>query len=214
MPDKIYNIVFLGPQGSGKGTQAELLSKKLNLPQLITGEIFRREIARETELGRKAKEIIKQGELVPDEITNKIVTEELKKEQYKNGVIIDGFPRNLIQANVLEQILKITYAILINISDKEAIERISGRRTCLNCGMVYHLKYNPPMRNETCDKCSEKLIIRADDTGEAIKKRLEIYHRDTEPVIYYYKQRGVLVEINGEQPIERVHEEIIKKLNI
>jgi adenylate kinase len=212
--DKIHNIVFLGPQGSGKGTQAELLSKKLNLPQIITGEIFRREIAAGTELGKKAEEIGKRGELVPDEITNKIIAEEISKEQYRNGVIIDGFPRNLVQANALEQILKITEAILVNISDKEARERISGRRTCPVCGMVYHMKYNPPMRNETCDKCSEKLVVRADDTEEAIKKRLEIYHCDTEPVIYYYKQRGVLVEINGEQPITKVQEEILNKLRI
>lgn len=212
--NKIHNIVFLGPQGSGKGTQAELLSKKLNLSQVITGEIFRREIAAGTELGKKAREIGERGELVPDEITNKIIAEEISKEQYKNGMIIDGFPRNLVQANALEQFLKVTQAILINISDKEAIERISGRRTCPICGLVYHMKYNPPMRNETCDKCSEKLIVRADDTEEAIKKRLEIYHRDTEPVIYYYKQRGVLIEINGEQPIEKVHEDIFKKIGI
>jgi len=212
--NKIHNIVFLGPQGSGKGTQAELLSKKLNLPQIVTGEIFRREIAAGTELGKKAREIGKRGELVPDEITNKIIAEEISKEQYRNGMIIDGFPRNLVQANALEQFLKVTQAILINISDKEATERISGRRTCPVCGLVYHMKYNPPMRNETCDKCSEKLVVRADDTEEAIKKRLEIYHKDTEPVIYYYKQRGVLIEINGEQPIEKVQEDIFKKIGI
>jgi adenylate kinase len=214
MKNRIFNIIFLGHQGSGKGTQAELLGKKLNLPILAMGDFFRREISVGTEIGKMAEIINNRGELMPDNITNKIVAGELAKKEYKNGIILDGFPRNLIQAKALEEALKTTLAILVNISDKESITRISGRRTCPACGMVYHIKYNPPVRENICDRCSEKLIIRADDTEEAIKRRLEIYHEETEPMIYYYKQRGLLLEVNGEQPIEKVHEEIIKKLNI
>ncbi len=212
--EKTNKIVFLGPPGSGKGTQAELLAKRMNLPQVIAGDLVRREIEVHTALGQAIEEVSRRGELVSDEIMIKLMSSEISRQSADQGMILDGYPRDLIQAQALEKIFKPTAVILINISDREAIERISGRRVCPVCGAVYHLKYNPPLRDEICDRCSEKLVIRADDTEEAVKKRLEIYHRETEPLIYYYKQRGILLEINGEQSIEKVQAELIRKLGI
>ena len=212
MVKKIQNIIFLGPPGSGKGTQAEMLAKEMNLPIIGPGKIFREEIKEQTKIGQEIWVAVGKGEMLPDDFVNQLMKEEVLKKKYAQGVILDGYPRSLYQVNFLEQVIPITHAILVNISDAEAKERISGRRVCPSCGSTYHMKYNPPVRDEICDKCSEKLITRTDDTKQAIKRRLDYYHRETEPVIYYYKQRGILLDIDGEQPIERVQEDILKKL--
>lgn len=207
---KNLKIILLGSPISGKGTQAEMLSKKLGIPHISTGNIFRYNIQKKTKLGKIAAKLINQGKFVPDDITNQLLDKSLRK--IKNGFILDGYPRNLNQARALEKISLIDYAFFVKISDKEAIQRITGRRVCLSCGRVYHLKYQPPKKKGICDFCQKELIHREDDSKEVIQKRLKIYHQNTEPLIDYYRQKGILIEINGEQPIEKVQRDILKKI--
>ncbi|MFH1192439.1 MAG: adenylate kinase [bacterium] len=207
------NILFIGPQGSGKGTQVEMLSKKLNIPYISTGNIFRENIVNETELGKMAKKFINEGELVPDEVTNNIVEDRLSKDDVKNGFIFDGYPRNLLQADFLDNVAKLDKVFEIYISDKESIRRLADRRSC-KCGAVYHLKYNPPVKPGLCDKCGEKLFIREDDKEEKIKERLKIYHKETEKILNYYDKKGILITIDGEQPIAKVHADVMEKLEV
>jgi adenylate kinase len=209
---KVLRIVLFGPQGSGKGTQAEMLAKKYNLPVLATGDIFRREIKNQTELGELAASLINQGKLVPDEITNKIIIDELTKEKYKNGFILDGYPRNMRQLEDLEKSVGVTYAIELMVSDSEAVKRLGGRRICSKCGAIYHLQNKPAKKIDICDVCGGKLIVRDDDKPEAIKKRLKICHQETEPILNYYFERKKLIRVNGEQPIEKVFEDILSAL--
>lgn len=209
---KTLKIVLFGPQGSGKGTQAEMLSKKYNLPILAPGEIFRKEIKDQTELGRLVASLINRGELVPDEITNKIVLNELAQEKYKNGFILDGYPRNIHQLERLEGLVHPTHVIELMSSDAEVIKRLGGRRICSKCGAIYHLKNKPPKIEGVCDICSGKLIMRDDDRPEVIKKRLEVYHQETEPVLNYYFEKKKLIRVNGEQSIEKVFEDIVAAL--
>ena len=205
-------MVVFGPQGSGKGTQAEIIAEDLHLPWISTGNIYRQHIQKRTDLGKIVEQFIKNGRLVPDDITNKLVAERLMELDARAGFVFDGYPRNIVQAKFLNEIVKIDVALEIAISDEEAVRRITGRRIC-SCGMTYHVKYNPPKKEGVCDKCGRQLIHREDDTEPVIKERLAIYHHDTEPVLDMYLNQGVLIRINGEQRIKDVADEIVSKLN-
>lgn len=206
------NILFIGPQGSGKGTQAELLGKKLEIPYISTGNIFRDNIANKTKLGNLAVKYINAGKLVPDKITNDLIKNRLAENNVKSGFILDGYPRNIKQAKFLDNLAHLDTVFEVYISDKESILRISGRRSC-KCGAVYHLKFNPPGKKGICPKCGEKLFIRDDDTPLKIKERLKIYHSETKKLLDYYGKKGILININGRQPIAKVHKDIVKILN-
>ncbi len=203
---KVLKLALFGPQGSGKGTQAELLAKKYNLPVLSTGDIFRREIKNQSELGKLAGSLINSGQLVPDEITDKIVLGELSQGKYKNGFILDGYPRNMNQLAVLEKNIGLDLAIELAISDDEVVKRLASRRVCSGCGAIYNVLNKPSQKDGICDLCGGKLVIREDDKPEAIKKRLEIYHRETEPILKYYAEKGKLVKVEGAETIEKVFE--------
>ncbi|MFH1838347.1 MAG: nucleoside monophosphate kinase [Candidatus Kuenenbacteria bacterium] len=205
-------IIFFGPQGSGKGTQAELIAKKFNIPAISPGAIFRQEIAKKTKLGKIATEYLNKGKLAPSNLTNEIVKKYLKKSNCKKGFILDGYPRDLIQANFLDKIVKIDLAIEIVLSSKECLKRFAGRQNCI-CGAVYHLKFNPSKKKGICNKCGKKLFVREDEKPEAIKKRLEIFYKKTKPLFKKYQDKKILIKINGDQSIKDVYKEIIKKLN-
>jgi len=205
-----YKIVLFGPQGCGKGTQGEKLSDLLNIPLVVTGNIFRRHIKEQTALGKMAAQFINKGELVPNEITIKMISERLQNEDAAKGFILDGFPRSLMQAEALDKIVKLTHFLLIDISDQESIRRIANRRVCLKCGSTYHLDYKPSKKSGICDRCQEKLEQRADDTEEALAKRLKIYHQESEPILNRYQQQNIVHQINGEQIIEKVWQDIHK----
>jgi len=207
----LYKIALFGPQGSGKGTQAEKIQQQLNLPIITPGNIFRQHIQSATEIGQKVKTILAAGNLVPDQITNQIIINRLQAADCQAGFILDGFPRNLIQAKALNQWVKLNYVILINISDQAAIERISRRWMC-HCGASYHEKYKPEFKNGICDRCGEKLYQRDDDTKEKLAVRLKIYHSDTEPVLAGYQAQKILHSINGERTIAEVWQDVSKIL--
>ncbi|MFH1770563.1 MAG: adenylate kinase [archaeon] len=209
----MYLIIF-GPQASGKGTQAIQIAEYFDIPQISTGEIFRANIAQGTELGKKAKEILAQGNLVPDKITNEIVKNRLEENDCKNGFILDGYPRTRNQAEFLNTLpYKFDAAINLKIPQKEIIKRISNRRVCIDCKENFNLIYKLPKTEDKCDKCGGKLVQRGDDKPEAIEKRLGIYHSQTEPLLKFYKEKGILIDINGEQPIGDVFKEVIEKLS-
>jgi len=210
------NIIMLGPQGCGKGTQAKKLASELNIPHISTGDIFREIRKQDSELGRKVKDLIDNGNLVPDDVTIRIVEDRLSKEDCANGYILDGFPRTLPQAESLDKIAKIDYAIDIEIPDEDVVYRLEGRRTCSNkeCGIIYNINTAPKPKDSTkCDKCSSELLQRNDDKAESIKKRLEAYHSQTQPLIKFYKNKGVLVEIDGTKSIDEVSSSIQQKIN-
>lgn len=202
-------IVLLGAQASGKGTQAALLSMRLGLPVLAPGALFRKLATDETSRGAQIAEYIDQGELLPLDLSNEILFTELEQERYQAGVIFDGYPRSLAQAKELEPHIAVTAAILIHISDAEAIARITNRRTC-SCGAVYNLITNPPRIDGICDVCGNPLQVRADDQPEAIVRRLRIFHEQTHEVLEYYYQRGTLIEVDGTQTIEAVFADIVR----
>src|SRR3989339_388623 len=207
----MYKILLIGPQGSGKGTQAQILAEKFNLPIFSTGNILRQRIKQDDELGKEVESIMNAGHLAPDDLVNKIVAEKIKADG-QAGYILDGYPRNLKQAEFLDGVDKLTHVLEINLSDEEAIRRISGRRTCPKCQAVYHIEYNPPKVGGICDHDGEALIIREDETEEALKKRLATYHQATEPVIDFYKRQGVHKQIDGRPAIEREAEEVMENL--
>jgi len=208
-----YNILMMGKQASGKGTQADLLAKELNIPHISTGDIFRNIMAEDSERGREMLAIMKSGILVSDEITNKIVAERLKQPDCKNGFILDGFPRNLHQAEFLvEKKISIDHCILVDISDEEAIKRMSSRRVCPVCKASFNTITVKPKVDGVCDACKGKLIIRADDEPEAIKQRLKTYHELTAPVLEFYDNKKTLLKINGEQPIDKVFKDLVGKI--
>jgi adenylate kinase len=193
-------ILMFGPQGCGKGTQAKILSERLKIPHISTGDLFR---SLEGELKRKVAEIINDGNLVPDELTLEILKERISKEDCKNGFILDGFPRNLNQAKELEKITSIDKALEISIPDEESVKRISGRRVCPNCKVGFNILTSPkPKVDGVCDFCEAKLVVRADDTEESVKKRLETYHRETEPVLEFYGKK--VSRIDGIGTIEEI----------
>ncbi len=194
-------IIFIGKQGSGKGTYAEILSKKHNLPHISTGDMFR-EIAKESsELGKKVKELIDAGNLVPDEITISVLKERFKREDCKNGFILDGFPRNLVQAQALEEITDLNVVFHLKLSDETSVKRLSARRQCKTCGKIFNLITNPPKNDGKCD-CNGELYQRDDDKEEAIKKRLAAYKSEEEDLIEFY--HSIIKEVDAEKTIEAV----------
>lgn len=200
-------IIFIGPQGSGKGTQAKIISEELKIPHISTGDLFR---ALEGKLKEEVDSYINKGQLVPDELTVRILKERISKPDCRAGFILDGFPRNAVQAKLLEKITKIDKVIEIDISDELAIERISSRISCKKCGAVYNLITNPPKRKDICDRCQGELYRRADDNPDAIKKRLETYHKETQPILEMYKD--ILVTIDGDQEIDKISMDIMEEL--
>lgn len=210
----IKKIIIFGVQGSGKGTQAEMISRYCYLKYISTGDIFRREIKDGTELGRQAAYYINDGHLVPDEITNSMVKKNLNLPvANKKGFVLDGYPRTLAQAKALDAMADLTDAVVIDITDREAVARLAGRLAC-KCGLSYHQIFNPPKRAGFCDRCGGKLFVRDDDKLEAIKKRIKIYHQETEPLIDYYADKGILKKIDGAKEIRAVFEDIVRELKI
>jgi adenylate kinase len=206
-------IVILGALGSGKGTQADMLSKKFNIPHISTGQIFRDiQNDKDNPLAQEVTEYMNKGALVPDEVVGRLVAERIKQDDCQNGYILDGYTRKLSQAETLSKIDDIDTALSINISDEEVIKRTSGRRSCKN-GHIWHVDFNPSKDDKVCDTCSEELFQREDDNEEAIKKRLDIYHQESDPIIDFYEESGKLIKIDGEQTIEKVFEDILKSLN-
>jgi adenylate kinase len=215
-------LIFLGAPGAGKGTQAQILSEMLDLPKLSTSEILRGEIAKGTEEGVKIKKIMDSGQFVSDEIMNELVKKRLKDKGVHNGFIFDGYPRTIAQAEVLQNILKnsgylngTTFVLNLSVSEPVLIRRFSGRFNCASCGVSYHKESKRPKIEGVCDKCGGKdFIVRADDNEEAVKVRLGIYCEKTEPLINYYRSKGMLFNINGEQEIDDITAEILSMLKI
>ena len=210
-------IIMLGAPGAGKGTQAKKISAKYGVPHISTGDIFRANIKGQTELGMKAKVFMDQGQLVPDEITIGMLLDRIQEEDCKKGYVLDGFPRTIPQAESLTKALAdmgdhIDYAINVEVPDENIISRMSGRRACLKCGQTYHIVYNPPKKENVCDVCGEALVLRDDDKPETVKKRLDVYHDQTQPLIDYYKAAGVLAEVDGTKDLEAVFQDIVKIL--
>jgi len=211
-------IVLLGPPGIGKGSYAKELSKRLDIPHISTGDIFREEIKKETELGKKVKEYVEKGELVPDEIVIEVVRNRLSQPDCQKGFILDGFPRTLNQAKALDEITKIDIVFNFEAPIEVIIDRVSGRRICKKCGAIYHIKYNPPKKDGICDICGGELYQREDDKPEIVKHRLEVYNKQFKPIVEYYKEKGILVTVNAARKINEVVDECIailkRKLNI
>ena len=197
------NIIFFGPPGAGKGTQAEIICTCLNMPTISTGAALREAVKNETPMGLAAKSAMESGSLVPDEVVIGIIRDRLAQDDCKNGYILDGFPRTVAQAEALEAMgQKIDTVISIVASDEKIVERLSGRRLCGVCGASYHLVYNPTKDNKTCDKCGADLIIRKDDAPEVVKSRLETYHAETEPVLAYYTEKGLVKSVETQEGVE------------
>lgn len=212
-------IILLGPPGSGKGTQAKLLSKKYSIPHIAMGDILREEVAKKTPLGKKVNIYMSKGELVPDEIVIEVLKKRLQEADCVNGFILDGFPRTLNQAKALDNMLnelnlKIDAVIYIDVPDEEIMKRLSLRRTCKVCGRIYNLHYNPPKQDGKCDVCGGELIIRDDDKPEVIKNRLKVYNDQTKPLVNYYETHKLLIRINGVDPIDKVFQQIVEKLSL
>ena len=204
------NLILLGAPGAGKGTQAELLVRKLSIPAISTGNMLREAIANGTELGRKAKEYMDSGNLVPDELILGIVADRVAQPDCQNGFILDGVPRTLAQAQALEDKgVKIDHVVSIEVADSEIEARMTGRRVCGKCGASFHITANPPKMDGICDLCGSELVIRKDDAPETVRKRLEVYHATTEVLKDFYGKLGRLVEVNGSQPIEKANEDIL-----
>jgi adenylate kinase len=206
------NLVLLGPPGSGKGTQGERLQEDLELPYYATGDILRAAVRAQDELGRKAKEYMDRGDLVPDDVIVAVIVERISRSEADDGFILDGFPRTRVQAEALDAEVErvgrsLTGTIFIDVSDEEVLRRLSGRRTCPN-GHIFHVEFDPPKQEDVCDVCGEPLAIRDDDKPEVVRKRLDTYHRDTEPLVDYYDQRGLLHRIDGAAAPEEVYASI------
>ena len=202
-------IIMLGAPGAGKGTQAKQIAAKYQIPHISTGDIFRANIKNGTELGKKAKEYMDQGLLVPDELTCDLVMDRIGQEDCANGFVLDGFPRTIPQAESLDAALskigqKMDFAIDVDVPDSHIVKRMSGRRACLSCGATYHIVAIPPKKVGICDACGKELVLRDDDKPETVQKRLDVYHEQTQPLIDYYKKQGILHSVDGTQPMEDV----------
>ena len=206
-------LILLGAPGAGKGTQAEILVKKLSIPAISTGNMLREAIANGTELGKKVKQFMDEGSLVPDELILSIVAERVNQPDCQNGFILDGVPRTLAQAEALEEKgVKIDHVVSIEVDDAEIEGRMTGRRVCAKCGASYHIVANPPKTEGCCDLCGGELIIRKDDAPETVRHRLEVYHATTEVLKDFYGKLGRLVIVNGSQSIEGANEDILKAI--
>ncbi len=210
-------IIMLGAPGAGKGTQAKKIADKYHVPHISTGDIFRANIKEGTELGKKAKAYMDQGLLVPDELTLELVMDRFTNPDCANGYVLDGFPRTIPQAEALTEALEkkgeaIDYAVNVEVPDDNIISRMSGRRACLACGSTYHIVYAPTKTEGVCDRCGEKLVLRDDDKPETVKKRLDVYHSQTQPLIEYYTGQGKLAEVDGTQDVDAVFDAIVKIL--
>ena len=202
-------IIMLGAPGAGKGTQAKQIAGKYSIPHISTGDIFRANIKNGTELGKKAKEYMDQGLLVPDELTCDLVMDRIQQDDCKNGFVLDGFPRTIPQAEALDAALtkigeKMDYAIDVDVPDENIVSRMSGRRACLDCGATYHIVSLPPKTEGKCEHGGSDLVLRDDDKPETVQKRLTVYHDQTQPLIDYYKNQGILKSVDGTQPMEAV----------
>jgi adenylate kinase len=207
------NLVLMGLPGAGKGTQAEKIVEKYGIPHISTGDMFRAAIKESTDLGLQAKSFMDQGNLVPDEVTIGIVRERLSKEDCAEGFLLDGFPRTVAQAEALENILsdlnkKIDYVINIDVDQEFLMERLTGRRICKSCGSTYHLVFNPPIKDDVCDRCGGELYQRADDNAETVQNRLEVNQKQTKPLLDFYEDKGYLRNINGQQDIRKVFDDL------
>lgn len=212
-------IIMLGAPGAGKGTQALKIAEKYNIPHISTGDIFRMNIKEGTELGKKAKSFMDQGLLVPDELVVDLVVDRLAQADAKNGYVLDGFPRTIPQAEALDKALAekgeaVDYAIDVDVPDENIINRMSGRRACTACGGTYHIKYAPTKVDGVCDTCGGTLVLRDDDKPETVKKRLEVYHEQTQPLIDYYNKKNVLKTVDGTQDVADVFAAIVKILEV
>ena len=210
-------IIMLGAPGAGKGTQAKQIAAKYEIPHISTGDIFRANIKEGTALGMEAKSYMDKGQLVPDELTVKILLDRVSKDDCKNGYVLDGFPRTIPQADVLDKAVselndKIDYAINVDVKDDNIIRRMSGRRACLNCGATYHIVNVPPKKEGICDTCGSELVIRDDDKEETVKARLLAYHEQTQPLIEYYNNKGILKEVDGTKDMNDVFADIVNIL--
>ena len=207
------NLILLGAPGAGKGTQAELLVKKLSIPAISTGNMLREAIANGTDLGKKAKEYMDEGNLVPDDLILGIVAERVSRPDCARGFILDGVPRTLAQAEALEaRGVKIDHVVSIEVDDSEIESRMTGRRVCAKCGASYHISANPPKEEGVCDDCGGELIIRKDDAPETVRKRLQVYHSTTEVLKDFYGKLGRLCIVNGSQSIEDANRDILKAI--
>ena len=210
-------VVLLGPPGAGKGTQAKLLREKFEACQVSTGDILRKAVADQSPLGKEASEYINRGALVPDNLIVKLVAERLKEKDCAQGFILDGFPRTIPQAQSLEEILQkmglgLQAVLLVQVPHRIIVERLTGRRTCKNCGALYHLKFNPSASESVCDRCGGELLQRDDDREETISARLKVYDKQTAPLVDYYRQRGILREIDGVGSVDDIRNRLIKAL--
>ena len=208
-------IVMLGAPGAGKGTQAKRIAAKFSIPHIATGDIFRANIKNNTPLGAKAKSYMDKGELVPDELVIELIMDRFAQDDCVNGYVLDGFPRTIPQAEELDKALKsvndnLDYAIDVEVPDDNIINRMSGRRACVNCGATYHIVHNPPKVENVCDTCNGELILRDDDKPETVKNRLDVYHSQTEPLLKYYTEKGILYTVDGTQDMDTVFDSICK----
>ncbi len=195
-------IIMLGAPGAGKGTQAKMIADKYGIPHVSTGDIFRANIKEGTPLGKEAKGYMDKGQLVPDELTVKILLDRVAADDCKNGYVLDGFPRTIPQAEVLDKALtelgdKVDFAINVDVPDENIVRRMGGRRACVTCGATYHIEHVPPKKEGICDKCGSELILRDDDKPETVQKRLSVYHEQTQPLIDYYTGKGILKTVDG-----------------
>ena len=206
-------IVMLGAPGAGKGTQAKMIAEEYNIPHVSTGDIFRANIKNGTQLGMEAKQYMDQGLLVPDELTVKILLDRVAQDDCKNGYVLDGFPRTIPQAEVLDKALVelgdgIDYAINVDVPDENIVKRMGGRRACLSCGATYHIEHIPPKAEGICDACGQELVQRDDDKPETVQNRLNVYHEQTQPLIDFYQAKGVLQTVDGTKDMKEVFEAI------
>ena len=211
-------IIMLGAPGAGKGTQAQMIAEKFGIPHISTGDIFRANIKNGTELGKKAKEFMDKGLLVPDELTVELLLDRVANEDCKNGYVLDGFPRTIPQADVLDSELtklgdKVDFAINVDVPDENIVRRMSGRRACLKCGATYHIEHIPPKKEGICDKCGSELVLRADDKPETVQNRLSVYHEQTQPLIEYYENKNILKTVDGTKDMQEVFNAIVDILN-
>ena len=207
-------IIMLGAPGAGKGTQAKQIAAKYNIPHISTGDIFRSNIKNNTELGNQAKKYMDQGLLVPDELTCDLVMDRISWYDCENGFVLDGFPRTIPQAEALTNALtkigqSMDYAIDVDVPDENIVNRMSGRRACINCGATYHLVFNPTRKEGVCDVCGNDTILREDDKPETVQKRLSVYHDQTQPLIDYYREQNILKSVDGTKPMDEVFSDIV-----